>query len=134
MSQTAIRGIITSALVAWANTQNIPVAREGFGFDKPDDNATFIELNIIPADTIVATLDGERKRFLGEVICNVWVKDGTGAGEAEGIAGAISNLFPVVPKNYLPVSVETWPSVHRSIYDDSGYRVTPVCFSYRAEY
>lgn len=128
-----IRSTITSALVAWANTKDIPVVRESQAFDKPEDNGTFIEIFFIPAETRIAALDGESKRFLGEVICNIWVKDGTGAGEAEALAEEITALFPVVPKNYLPVSIESFPSLKRSVVGEDGYRISPVCFSYRLE-
>lgn len=134
MSQVIIRSIITKALVAWANTKGFPVARESQAFTKPANNGTFIELNIIPSQTIVASVDGTRKRYLGEVICNVWVRDGAGAGEAEALAEEIAGLFPVVPKSYLPVSVESIPSIKRPIMDPSGMRITPVCFMYRAEF
>ncbi|MGZ8888052.1 MAG: phage tail terminator-like protein [Halobacteriota archaeon] len=134
MSQKAIRSIITKALVAWATPKNIPISREGQAFTKPTNNGTFIELHIIPANTIVASLDGTRKSFRGDVTCNIWVKDNTGTSEAEELAEEIAVLFPVVPKIYLPVSVEDTPSIKRPIPDESGYRITPVCFSYRAEY
>jgi hypothetical protein len=134
VSQVTIRSIITTALVTWATSKNITIAREGQSFTKPTNNATFIELLIIPANTIVATLDATRKRYLGEVICNIWIKDGVGAGAAEAIAEEISLLFPVVPKMYLPLSIETFPSLKRSVLDESGYRISPICFSYRAEF
>lgn len=137
MSQVTIRSIITTALVAWANAKAtpIPVAREGQAFTKPANNGTFIELHVIPANTIVATVSGTRKRYLGEVICNIWVKDGMGSGAAEALAEEIATLFPVVPKStYSPVSIETIPSIKRSIVEESGMRVTPVVFSYRAEF
>ncbi len=131
-----IRSKITIALASWAAAKSpaIPVCREGMAFTKPTNFGTFIELNIIPADTFTASVDGTRKRYLGEVICNIWVKDGIGTGLAETLAEEIAALFPVVPKSYLPVSVEQTPSVKRAILDGSGYRVVPVCFSYRAEY
>lgn len=134
MSMQVIRSTLTSALVVWAATKDIPVVRESQAFDKPESNGTFIEIFFIPAETRVADISGERKRYLGEVICNIWVKDGTGAGEAEGLAEEIATLFAPYPKNYLPVSVEQIPSIKKSILDDSGYRITPVCFSYRAEF
>lgn len=136
MSQVIIRSIITQALATWAaaKTIPIPIVREGQAFTPPANNGTFIELLVIPADTFTAAVSGIRRRFLGEVICNVYVKDGSGTGVAEALAEEIAQLFPVVPKTYLPVSVETWPSIKRATSDDSGYRITPVCFSYRAEY
>jgi hypothetical protein len=134
MSIVTIRSTITKALVAWAALKGIPVVRERQPFSKPEDNGTFIELVIIPGKTILASIDGERKRYPGDVICNIWVKDGEGTGEAEKLAEEIAALFPVVPKNYLPVSIEDTPSILRPIPDPSGYYITPVTFSYRAEF
>jgi len=134
MSQVTIRGIITTVLVTWATPKGILVAREGVGFDKPSDNSTFIQLTISPADTQVASVDGTRLRYLGDVFINIWTDGATGTGEAEQLSDEIATtLFPVVPKSYLPLSVETVPSVKRAILDDSGYRITPITFSYRME-
>jgi len=134
MSQKTIRSIITTALVTWATAKNIPLARENTAFTKPANFGTFLELNIIPADTFLSNLEGTGRRFLGEVIINIWHDDGVGTGGAETLAEELCTLFPVVPKSYLPVSVETIPSVKRSLISDDGYRVTPVCFYYRAEF
>lgn len=134
MSIVVIRSTITKALAAWAATKGIPIAREAQPFTKPADQGTFIELNIIPANTILASVDGERKRYLGNVICNIWVKDGQGVGLAEALAEEIAALFPVVPKTYLPVSIEDTPSLKRPIRDGSGMAAYPVAFSYRAEF
>lgn len=133
MSIQVIRSIITTALVAWADSKDIPVVRESQAFDKPEDNGTFITLTIVPANTILADLAGESKRYLGEVMINIWCKDGQGAGEAEELAEEIVALFPVVPRNYLPVCIETPPSMKSSVLDESGYRITPICFNYRLE-
>jgi hypothetical protein len=133
LSIQVIRSTVTTALVTWATPKDIPVVRESQYFDKPEDNGTFITISINPADTIVADLSGESKRYLGEVMINIWVKDGQGTGEAEELAEEIVSLFPVVPRNYLPVCIETLPSLKRSVLDESGYRISPICFNYRLE-
>lgn len=133
MSIVVIRSTITKALAAWCETKDIPLAREQQPFTKPADQGTFIELHIIPANTILASIDGERKRYLGNVICNIWTATGKGTGEAEALAEEIAALFPVVPKSYLPVSIEDTPSIKRPIID-AGYYITPVTFTYRAEF
>ena len=135
MSQVQIRSIITTALATWATARNIPLplARENTAFTKPANFGTFLELNIIPADTVTASVSGTRKRYLGEVIINIWTDDGIGTGAAEAIADGLVALFPVFPKTLDPLSIETFPSVKRSLLSDDGYRVTPVCFMYRME-
>ena len=133
MSIVTIRSTITKAVDTWAKEKGIPLAREWQPFIKPTGQGTFVELHIIPADTIIASLDGERKRYVGDVIINIWAKGGYGTGAAEKLAEEIVELFPVVPKIYGAVSIETVPSIKRHIVDGSGYMVLPVSFSYRLE-
>lgn len=136
MSQVAIRSKLTQALATWAasKTPALTIARENQPFAKPINYGTFLELSIIPADTATSTLDGTGRRFLGEVIINIWAKDGVGTGVTETLADEIAQLFPRVPLNHLPVVIESWPTLKRSMQVDEGYRVSTVCFNYRAEY
>lgn len=136
MSQVAIRSRLVTALSDWASAKvpAIPLAREGDSkFIIPASNGTYIEVFVIPANTLNPTVEGTRKRYMGEVVCNIHTKDGVGTCESETLAEEIAALFPVVPKIYLPVSVETTPSIKRSVVESSGMRVTPVCFMYRME-
>lgn len=133
MSIVTIRSTITKALAEWATIKGIPLAREHQPFKKPANHGTFVELNIIPAKTILASIDAERKRYVGDVIINIWVKDGEGTGVAEKLAEELAELFSVWPKRQMPVSVEDVPSIRRSLTDGSGYMVLPVTFPYRLE-
>ncbi len=135
MSQQAIRAKFMVALAAYAAAHNpiLTIAREGLPFTKPSNYDTFLEAFLTPADTANPTTDAARKRYFGEFTINIWTKDTSGPGVAEIIAEEIAALFPVVPKSYLPVSVENTPSIKRAILD-SGWRITPVCINYRAEY
>lgn len=137
MSIVTIRSKIVTALSNWASAKvpAIPLAREGDSkFVIPANNGTYIEVFVIPANTLSPTVEGTRKRYMGEVVCNIHVKDGIGTALSEGLAEEIAALFPVVPKMYLPVSVEQTPSIKRPVVEPNGMRVTPVCFPYRAEY
>jgi hypothetical protein len=136
MSQTIIRSKITTILANWAAAHSpvIQIVREGQSFPKPDIPTAFIQLFVIPADTLAHSTDARGKRYLGDVHCNIWSPQSEGAGNAEAIAEEIAALFPIVPKTLLPVSIETFPSIKTPIVDDSGYRITPVCFSYRAQF
>lgn len=136
MSIVTIRSKILVALSAWAAAKvpAIPLAREGQAFTPPTGFGTYIEVFVLPADTFNPTVDGTRKRYMGDVILNIYSKDGVGTALSEGLAEELAALFPIVPKNYLPVSVETTPSIKHAITGVSGYRVTPVTFSYRAEF
>lgn len=133
MSIVTVRSTITKALATWAAAKSLPLSREQQPFTKPANYAPFIELNIIPAKTILASIDGERKRYLGNVIINIWTKDGQGTGEAEKLAEELAELFSVVPKKQMPVSVEEVPSIRKPVMDGSGYSITGVSFTYRLE-
>lgn len=135
MTMSIIRSTFMTALSAYAAAHNpvLTVAREGVAFTKPTNGATFLEAFIIPANTTLANLAADKRRFWGDFQINIWTKDGIGAGTAETIAEELAQLFPTVPKNYLPVSVEGPANIRRSVTDTSGWRVTPVTIPYRME-
>lgn len=137
MSQKAIRAKLTVPLAAYAAAHN-PALRlnvEGESFTKPVDGSTFLEVFLVPANTIVSTLAGNKRRFFGDFQINVWTKDGVGTATGETIAEEIAQLFPVLPKStFTPVSIEAPASIKRAITDTAGWRVIPVCLSYRAEF
>lgn len=135
MSMTIIRSTFMTALAAYAAAHSpvLTIARENTPFTKPATGATFLEAFFIPANTTLATLAGDRRRFWGDFQINIWTKEGFGAGAGEVIAEEIAQLFPAVPKNFLPVSVEGPANIKRSITDQAGWRVTPVLIPYRME-
>ena len=122
-------------LATWAAAHNpvLTIAREGQSFTKPADGSPFVSVHMFPGDTMNVSVDGVRKRFRGEFTVNVWTKDGIGTGTGEAICQELAELFPVVPKSMLPVSVEQPPSIKKSIQDDSGWLVFPVAIMYRME-
>ena len=132
---TIIRATFMQALSTYAAAHNpvLTIAREGMSFTKPANNSTFLEAFLVPANTVLPTLAGSRRRFWGDFQVNIWTKEGIGAGAGEAIAEEISKLFPTVPKNYLPVSVEGPANIRRSLTDTSGWRVTPLLIPYRME-
>lgn len=136
MSQALIRSTFLTALDTYAKAHYpvLTIAREGAAFTKPANFGTFLEAFIIPANTTMANLSADRRRFLGDFQINIWTKDGSGAQVAELIAEEIYQLFPVLPKStYFPVSIEGPASIKRSLIDPSGYRVTPIMIPYRLE-
>jgi hypothetical protein len=135
MSQSIIRATFMQALSAYAAAHNpvLTIARENTSYTKPLDGSTFLEAFVIPANTTTPNVAADRRRFLGDFQINVWVKDGSGAGVGEAIAEEISQLFPVYPKTYMPVSIESPASVKKAIKDVSGWLVTPILISYRLE-
>lgn len=135
MSQKIIRAKFMIALAAYASAHSpvLTIAREGGGFIKPTDGSSFLEAFLIPAQTTNKSTDAIRKTYRGEFMVNVWVKDSGGADVGETIAEEICSLFPVVPKSLLPVSVEQTPSIKKAITEVTGWRIIPVCISYRAE-
>lgn len=136
MSIKTIRSKFMLALAAYATSHNppLPLAREGESFTKPVDGSSWLEAYIVPSNTTNRTVDGLTKTYWGEFVINVWVEENNGAGLGEVIAEELSNLFPVFPKNYLPVTIEQTASVKRAIEDVAGWRIIPVCIPYRAEF
>lgn len=135
MSQSIIRATLMQALSIYATAHSpiLTIARENAPFTKPTDGSTFLEAFIIPANTITPNVAADRRRFYGDFQINVWTKEGIGAGVGETIAEEISQLFPVYPKSYLPVSIEAPASIKRSISDVSGWRILPLLIPYRLE-
>ena len=135
MSMTIIRSTLMTALAAYAAAHSpvLTIARENQAFTKPTNGASFLEPFFISANTTTPVLDGSRRRFWGDFQINIWTKEGMGAGAGEVIAEEIYQLFPVVPKSYLPVSIEGPVQIKRSITDVAGWRVTPILIPYRME-
>lgn len=127
--------MVPLAAYAAAHTPVLRLAVEGMSFTKPTDGSTFLEPFLIPADTITPDLAGVNRRFFGDFQINVWTKDGSGTSVGETIAEEIAQLFPILPKStFSPVSIEAPASIKRAITDTAGWRVIPVCLSYRAEF
>ena len=135
MTQAVIRKTFLEALNTFAENHNPPltIARENVSFLKPTDGAPYMEVYIIPADTIVATISGERRRFRGTCQVNIYTTENDGAGVAEDIAEELYQLFPVMPKNHLPVSIESPVQIKRAVGDGTGWFVTPCLIEYRLE-
>lgn len=136
MSQSTIRSLLMTRLDTWASAHSpvVTIAREGVPFTKPTDKTAFIEAILIPSSTVNRSTDGTRQTYYGELAINIWTKNDIGPKQGEDLAEEIKNLFPVVPKSILPVSIESTPSIHKAILDDSGWRIIPVSIMYRAEF
>lgn len=135
MTQAVIRKTFLEAIAAYAasHTPALLVARENVAFVKPTNGATFLEVWIKPANTVTPNVSGDRRRFRGNCYINIWTKEGSGAGAAETIAEELYQLFPVYPKNYLPVSIESPVNTTQAIPDGTGWLVTPAIIEYRLE-
>lgn len=131
MSDSVVRSYFETKLKTFADAQSpiIPISFEGVPFTPTD--VPYLEIFIIPAKTSNPTVDGKRKRLKGIVQINVWIKDGKGTRQGTTISQQIIDLFPIVPKG--AVSVEETPSIHKTITDISGWRITPVDMPYRYE-
>ena len=135
MSQSQIRSIFLTTLADFCANHNpvLTLSRENVAYVKPSNGATFLEVFINPADTITSTLSGDKRRFRGNCHVNIWQKEGAGAGLAEAIAEELYQLFPVVPKNYLPLSIESPVDAKRALSDGAGRYVLPCLIEYRFE-
>lgn len=136
MSQTLIRSklIKTVSDYAAAKVPALTVARENTAFTKPANQATFLEVTLSPANTQNPNVASDTRRFYGDLMINVWVKEGSGAGVAEAIAEELSQIFTVFPCQQLPVYITSHLDIKRAVSDPSGYRVTALCVSYRADF
>ena len=136
MSQTLIRSklIKTVADYAAARVPAITVARENTAFTKPPNNGTFLEVILSPANTQNPNVASDTRRFYGDFLINVYVKENAGAGVAEAIAEELSQIFTVYPCQQLPVYITSHLDIKRSVSDPSGYRITPLMVSYRADF
>ena len=134
MSMSIIRATLMQALAAYATacTPPLQIARENVSFQKPPSGA-FLEAFFIPANTLTPNVAADRRRFTGTFQVNVWTSEGIGVGLSETIGEEIAQLFPVWPKTYLPLSIETPASIKQEMSDISGWRVTPITFTYRFE-
>lgn len=135
MSQALIRPTLMTKLAAYAASHYpvLTISRENVPFTKPANGQTFLQAEIIPANTINPNVAADRRRFLGDFQVSIWVKEGSGAGVAELIAEEISQLFKVYPKELLPVSIEAPAKIKLPLTDNSGWYITPVIISYRLE-
>ena len=129
---TTVRSELTERVKTLATMLSIQVAYEGNSFTKPANSAAFLEMFIIPANTMDVTVDGRRQRETGYMQINVWSKQGVGTMQGETIANTIKSAFPLVPKTGT-VSIEATPTIKQGILDNSGYRIIPVVIPYRHE-
>lgn len=136
MSQVIIRSILVKAVSAYAAAKvpAIPLARENTSFLKPSNNGTFLEVILSPANTQNPNVASDTRRFYGDFLINVYVKENAGAGVAEAIAEELSQIFTVYPCQQLPVYITSHLDIKRSVSDPSGYRITPLVVSYRSDF
>lgn len=134
MSIDLIRKELETKLKTWADSQSpaITVAWQDVSFTKPVDYSPFVEPILMPTTTMNYELSGHRRTEIGLFQINVWTKKGIGMSKAESIATSLVTLYPIVPKTGT-VSIESTPSLGRSLSDDSGWVITPVLISYRYE-
>jgi hypothetical protein len=135
MSQALVRKIFMETLADFASkhTPVLTLSRENVAYTKPTNGATFLEVWFNPADTITSVLSADKRRFRGTCQVSVWQKEGAGAGLAETIAEELYQLFPVVPKKYLPLSIESPVTTKKAISDGTGWYVLPCLIEYRLE-
>lgn len=135
MSQSIIRAKLLTTLAAYCAAHNpvLPLSRENVPFTKPTNGATWLEAEIIPANTINPDVSAHRRRFLGDFQISIWTKEGSGAGVAETIAEELQQVFKVFPKELMPVSIEAPVKIKLPLVDNSGWYILPVLISYRME-
>lgn len=128
-----VRSNITARIAAMASANNLVVAYENVTFNKPPHVQPFLELLIIPSETIIASNDGSHQREVGMVQINIWCPQNKGTKQTEDIFDAIRAAFSILPQTRTGVNITSIPTMRQALTDMSGYRVTPVTFNYRFE-
>jgi len=130
MSNVLVRQELETRLATFvsSNFPGTPVAWQNIAFTKPA-NGFWLEAFLIPNITPLRSVDGRTKTFYGLFQVNVWAKAGIGMRQAEVVADALQNSFPVTPK-YGAMTVEK-TTVNAPIRDDSGWVAVPVLINYR---
>lgn len=128
MSTQLIRASVETRLATWAATNAVPVAWENTPFTKPASGA-YVEPFLIPNAILPRDTSAQNSTYLGFYQVNVWIRVGTGMGQAEALAESIRTAFPIVPRqNGLQIEkVE----ISRPLDDISGWVATPVLLRYR---
>lgn len=130
---STVRNAITQRVATLAASLGVTVAYENVGFQKPVNNAVFLELIIQPSATIDFTVDGKRQSEVGLVQINCWCPVNKGTKQTDDLVSSIQGAFKTIPQVVGGVNVMSTPSARPSIVDPTGYRITPVVFSYRHE-
>lgn len=135
MSNSVIRLELATRLKDWADAQDPPIeiAFQNVPFEKPGNPPVpFLESLFIPNTTLQKELSGSRKTYMGIYQVNVWAGYGRGMRQAEDIAQAIINLYPMLPKSGA-VSIESTPTAEKPLWDTTGWVIVPVTIKYRME-
>ncbi len=127
-----MRQALESRLAAWASANGAPpIAYENVAFTKPD-TGLWLECHLIPNTTNSRGTTAVHQTYMGLFQVNVWSRKGSGLGDAQSMAEALSSAFPVIPK-IGSVSIDKPPHVGRPLLDDSGWVALPILMSYRYE-
>lgn len=128
-----IRTELEAPLIAYGATNNIPVAKEGVAFTKPNPPAPYLEIFFSDKKIINPTIEFTRKRIRGFVQINVYCPDGKGSKQVEDLAEAVAALYPAANKQaFATVSIEGHPQMGRAMVEPN-FRMIPITVWYRQE-
>lgn len=133
MSNAIIRAYMEGKIATWAAAQSpaIPVAYEDVPFTPPA-TGHYLEVFLMPAATLTATIKGTRGRMIGLFQINLYTRAGQGSGPSETLAQSIIAAFPCVPK-VGDVSIENIPYATQIEQEISGFKITSITVNYRYE-
>lgn len=94
MSHKIIRSLFEQRLTEWAAARKLRIAYQGVRFN-PDPDETYLAAFTLPAGTSANTLAGDHRVYTGVFQVNIITPAGNGAGDAEGLADELAELFPV---------------------------------------
>ena len=133
MSQARIRAAFESRLAAWAQAQGLPVVWQNAAASLP--HAAHLRAFLLPAQTLCLDLQGKHRGWRGVFQVSVFCPPGTGARQAEDIAQALDELFPValrMEQSGLSVQVISPMTARNAIQETDWYSV-PVDCRYAAD-
>lgn len=133
MSQQRIRAAFETRLATWATEQALPVIWQNVAAAEPKVN--HLRAYLLPAETSARDVAGQNRSYRGLFQVSVFTKAGIGSVQAEALARALDELFPVTLRMLsagLAVQVLTPMSTRPAVVETDWYSI-PVDCRYGAE-
>ncbi|MYM34938.1 hypothetical protein GTP38_11380 [Duganella sp. FT94W] len=136
MSHDIARAAIETRLTAWAKarTPALPVAFGNFAYT-PTTGQSYLQGDLLPADTLNPSQGGKHKRYIGLYQVSVRTPAGKGATESAAISKSIEELFPCATTLQYAgpsVHIDSTPSVGAG-RPDGGFWMVPITISYHVD-
>jgi hypothetical protein len=128
MSQAIIRRALEKKVATWATAANIRVAYENVEF--VPTAAAYARVNLLPAQTVSATLDKVHRGYSGVFQVTLCMPVGSGPSAAETLVASLAAAFPtqtVITESGVTVYIIEPMSAAPAIQDEDRYLVPVSC-------